>query len=156
MAEQTDTERAFRTAVERALGARSASAVAREAGLPKDSVRDVLQGTSPRLGRADALCRALGLTFSLGAAAGEEADAPPSGASVRREAVGDVHLAELLSRLAHLWEVSDKADRARLALAVAGMLDLVHAPDGTARGRTVEMLTWRVDRPEMFAEPDGD
>ena len=80
-------------------------------------------------------------------------EAPPrsAGSSVRREAVQVFHLAELISRLANLWERMSKGDQA--ALAVASVLDLVGAEDGAARGRTVEALPWRVDREAEPAEP---
>ena len=81
----------------------------------------------------------------------DEAPPPSAGSSVRREAVQVFHLAELISRLANLWERMSKGDRA--ALAVASVLDLVGAEDGAARGRTVEALPWRVDREAEPAEP---
>ena len=155
MGTHSDAEAAYRAAIEGSLVGRTASGVARDAGLPKDCIRDVLQGRSPKVGRADAICRALGITFVLGAGDVEE-EPPPSGrSSVRRETVQDVHLAELLSRLADLWVRSESGDRAGLALAVASLLDLVGAHDGAARGRTVEMLSWRVDRESEPTDPDA-
>ena len=157
MGTHSDAEAAYRGAIEQSLVGRTASGVARTSGLPKDCIRDVLQGRSPKVGRADAICRALGITFVLGA--GDVDEAPdhehplPSGSSVRREPVRDIHLAELISRLADLWDRSEQGDRAGLALALSSVLDLVGAHDGAARGRTVETLSWRVDREDAPSEP---
>ena len=152
MGTPTDAEIAYRAAIERSLVGRTASGVARAAGLPKDCIRDVLQGRTPEVGRANAICRALGITFVLGAGEGESDDeAPPQGgASVRREPLRDLHLAEVLSRLLDLWERTPKAERAGLTLAMSSFLDLIGAQDGAAdgaeRGRTVAAVSWRVDR----------
>ena len=78
-------------------------------------------------------------------------EAPPQGgASVRREPLRDLHLAEVLSRLLDLWERTPKAERAGLTLVMSSFLDLIGAQDGAAdgaeRGRTVAAVSWRVDR----------
>lgn len=155
MGTHSDAEAAYRAAIEGSLVGRTASGVARQAGLPKDCIRDVLQGRSPRVARADAICRAVGISFVLGAGDAEEEAPPSAGSSVRRETVHDFHLAELISRLADLWERTSKGDRAALALAMASLLDLVDAQDGAARGRTVETLSWRVDRETEPSDPDA-
>ena len=117
MGTPTDAEIAYRAAIERSLVGRTASGVARAAGLPKDCIRDVLQGRTPEVGRANAICRALGITFVLGAGEGESDDeAPPQGgASVRREPLRDLHLAEVLSRLLDLWLLERSGPRRRSA-----------------------------------------
>ena len=41
--------------------------VAAQAGLPRDAIRSVLRGHPPNLLRADEICRALGITLTIGA-----------------------------------------------------------------------------------------
>ena len=149
----SDAEVAFRAAIERSLTGKTASRVAREYGLPKDCIRDVLKGRIPKVGRADAICRALGVRFVLGGSEADSDEESPAsaGTSVRRETLRDVHIAEVLSRLLDLWERTPKAERAGLTLAMSSLLDLIGAQDGAERGRTVAAVTWRVDSDE---EPD--
>ena len=40
--------------------------VAERAGLPRDSIRSVLRGHEPSISRADEICRALGVTVTIG------------------------------------------------------------------------------------------
>ena len=99
----TPIDEAYRAAVERSLADRIPSRVARAHGMPKDSIHTVLRGHAPNLVRADAICRALGFTFVLGAseAVGASSHAGPR---VDRAPVGDVQLAEMISRLVDRWE----------------------------------------------------
>ena len=135
--------------VARALDGRMASAIARAHGLSKDAIRNVVYGHEPRLGRADAVCHALGLTFVLGATRSEQeahAVGEPSaqGApTAHGEPVRDVQLAELLSRLADLWETIPARERVGFALAMASLLEFAGARAEGARGRSVESLGWR-------------
>ena len=91
-------------------------------------------------------------------AASEELASPapgvplPAGLRLRRESVGDVQLAEMISRLVDLWETTPVRERAGLALAVTSLLDIAGARPGGALGRTLESLGWRVLE-ESVAEP---
>ena len=137
---------AFRAAVNRALIGRSVSRTAVAGGLPRDAIRHILRGHDPRLTRADDVCRALGITFTLGAAREAAPGKPaPSGGPSRlgRQPVRDVQLAELVSRLADQWETLPVRERAGLAVAVAAVLDLAGAKAGPSLLRTVEYLGWR-------------
>ena len=61
------SEAEFRALVQRALKARGTSAIraALAAGLNRDSIRSVLRGRSPSLGRVAAVCNALGLNLRI-------------------------------------------------------------------------------------------
>ena len=50
----------------------TAQEAAREAKLPADAFRTVLNGRKPNMDRADELCRALGITMTIGAETGRE------------------------------------------------------------------------------------
>ena len=72
---------------------------------------------------ASGVSGAIQFTFVLGPASEQYASlapgAPsPGGSPIRREPVGDVQLAEMLSRLVELWETTPVRERAGLALAV--------------------------------------
>ena len=56
----------FQAAVSRALTDRSVAGTATESGMPRDAIRNVLLGHDPRVSRADEICRAVGITFTLG------------------------------------------------------------------------------------------
>ena len=61
------------------------------------------------------------------------------------EAVKDRRLAELLARLADLWEsMESPEDRARLARSVGMMLEIAGEREGTTLRRVVGWLGWRV------------
>ena len=139
----TPIDEGYRAAVERSLADRIPPRVARAHGMPKDSIHTVLRGHAPNLVRADAICRALGFTFVLGAseAVGASSHAGPR---VDRAPVGDVQLAEMISRLVDRWETTPVRERAGLALAITSLLDLAGARPGASLGRTLEYLGWRV------------
>ena len=62
------TEPEFRALIERTLRAQGMSAItaALAAGLKRDTIRSVLRGRSPSLGRVVAICEALGLELRIG------------------------------------------------------------------------------------------
>ena len=138
----------YRATVERALVGRSVAGSATAFGLPRDAIRRVLRGHDPRLSRADAICRALGITFTIGAPRGGRRSAnaptvlrlrdsvPPSGRSTyaprQRDSipVRDPRLAELLALLTEHWEELDPPERDRLAAGIAAILDLSGAGEG--------------------------
>ena len=138
----------YRATVARALAGRSVAGSATAFGLPRDAIRRVLRGHEPRLSRADAICRALGITFTIGTTRGSPGsmktatalrlrDSVPSSGrgtypSGRRDSIpiGDPQLAELLVRLAEHWEELGPPERDRLAAGIAAVLDLSGASGG--------------------------
>ena len=114
-------------------------------GLPRDAIRRVLRGHDPRLSRADAICRALGISFTIGkprdgsrrsghAAGSWLSDSVPAGggSTSSRTRTGsapvrDPRLAELLTRLAEHWNELDAPERERLAAGIAAILELSDA-----------------------------
>ena len=138
----------YRATVARALAGRSVAGSATAHGLPRDAIRRVLQGHDPRLSRADEICRALGITFTLGsprdrpqaskrAAVSRISDSVPAGgqrspAALRADTmpVRDLRLAELLVRIADHWEALGASERERLAAGLAAILDLSGASGG--------------------------
>ena len=135
----------YRATIARALGGRSVAGSATAHGLPRDAIRRVLRGHDPRLSRADAICRALGISFTLGKPIGGSrpsghaggswlSDSVPAGsrsASLRARAesipVRDPRFAELLTRLAEHWNELDPPERERLAAGIAAILELSDA-----------------------------
>ena len=135
----------YRATIARALGGRSVAGSATAYGLPRDAIRRVLRGHDPRLSRADAICRALGINFTIGkpqdgsrrsgqATGSWLSDSVPAGggsASYRARAesapVRDPRLAELLGRLAAHWNELDVPERDRLAAGIAAILELSDA-----------------------------
>ena len=120
----------------RSLGVRS---LEQAIGLKRWCLRGIMDSSrrqSPSLDRADEICRALGITLTLGAgrdrprSVNEPLHSQITALPPRMEAVGDRQLAELLARLADWWESADPAERARLAGAIEGNLDLVGAEGG--------------------------
>ena len=135
----------YRATIARAIGGRSVAGSATAYGLPRDAIRRVLRGHDPRLSRADAICRALGISFTIGkpqdgsgrsgrATASWLSDSVPAGGggtSSRVRAgsvpVRDPRLAELLGRLAAHWNELDPPERDRLAAGIAAILELSDA-----------------------------
>ena len=135
----------YRATVAKALVGRSVAGSATAHGLPRDAIRRVLRGHDPRLSRADAICRALGISFTIGkpqerstrsghATATWLSDSVPAGGGgassrVRAESVPvhDPRLAELLDRLAEHWNELDAPERDRLAAGIAAILELSDA-----------------------------
>ena len=56
----------FRNEVRRALDGRAPISVAVAAGLPRNSIRQILKGHEPKLSRAAVVADALGLEFYIG------------------------------------------------------------------------------------------
>lgn len=141
--ERPDEE--YRTTVARALVGRSVAGSATASGLPRDAIRRVLRGHDPRLSRADAICRALGISFTIGKPQGDSrrlghatvswlSDSVPAGGGssssrVRAESVPvrDPQLADLLGQLAEHWTELDPPERDRLAAGIAAILELSEA-----------------------------
>ena len=140
------SSRAYRAAVEQGLVGRAVSGTALASGLPRDAIRHILRGHDPRLTRADDVCRALGITFTLGLAREPDEDEPEPGAPppIGPRPVDDAQLAELVSRVAECWESFPSSERAGLAHALASILDLAGAKAGPSLLRTVEYLGWGV------------
>ncbi|MDE0124222.1 MAG: hypothetical protein OXN97_06565 [Bryobacterales bacterium] len=105
-----DTLQRFRRAVIRALGDRSAITVAEHAGLPRLAIRQALEGHEPRLRRAFAIARAVGLDLRI-------VECEPSEASGDGACQGRRDLERRIERArCHLRESAVKLDRARDAL----------------------------------------
>ena len=147
----------YRTTIARAISGRSVAGSATAHGLPRDAIRRVLGGHDPRLSRADAICRALGISFTIGeprdaakrsgpATGSWLSDSVPAGggsaSSRARTGAGagagaipirDPRFAELVGRLATHWNELDAAERDRLAAGIAAILELSDA--GKSRKR---------------------
>ena len=93
--------------------------VAVQVGLPRDSIRSVLRGHPPNVLRADEICRALGITLTIGArgappqSADEASDSrranPPTGSTGATRAeyfsqVVDGRLADLFESIAEAYD----------------------------------------------------
>lgn len=122
----------YRAAVAKVLAGRSVAGSATSRGLPRDAIRNVLKGHDPKLTRADAICRALGITFTIGRSASdrEAARHPPAlrhPASLAFGPVDDSHLEDLRDRLSEVWDSCNADERRHLAAGVAVILDLVGA-----------------------------
>ena len=137
----------YRATIARAIGGRSVAGSATAYGLPRDAIRRVLRGHDPRLSRADAICRALGISFTIGkprdgsrrsghAIGSWLSDSVPAGrgsfsSRARAESAPiparDPRLAELLGRLAAHWSELDAPERDRLATGIAAILELSDA-----------------------------
>ena len=82
----------FRRAIAEKIADRSVAGTAEKAGLPRDAIRNVLQGHEPRLGRAAKIASALGLELTVGpprpnTAVGETAPVLPPAVLCDLEAV---------------------------------------------------------------------
>lgn len=135
----------YRATIARALGGRSVAGSATAHGLPRDAIRRVLRGHDPRLSRADAICRALGISFTIGKPQdgprrsghvtgswlSDSVPAGDGGAASRARTgsvpVRDARLAELLGQLAAHWNELDAPERDRLAAGIAAILELSDA-----------------------------
>ena len=138
----------YRATVAKALIGRSVAGSATAYGLPRDAIRRVLRGHDPRLSRADAICRALGINFTIGTTRGSPGSAKAVTAPRLRDSVSpsdgstypsvqpdsvpvrDPRLAKLLVQLAEHWEEIDPPERERLAAGIAAILDLSGAGAG--------------------------
>ena len=60
------TSEEFRDVLRAAISGRPISRAAVEAGLPRDAIRNILQGHDPKLSRVEDLAKALGLEFYIG------------------------------------------------------------------------------------------
>ena len=137
----------YRAVVADALAGRSVAGSATSHGLPRDAIRRVLQGHDPRLSRAEDICRALGITFTIGASGipppdghadvsgvGDSASASERDSYVTRAegtAPGrDPRLSALLDRLSERWDVLDAPERKRLQAAIVAILELSGASEG--------------------------
>ena len=135
----------YRATIARVIGGRSVAGSATAHGLPRDAIRRVLRGHDPRLSRADAICRALGISFTIGkprddarrsgpATGSWLSDSVPAGggsATSRVRAgsvpIRDPRFTELVGRLAAHWNELDAAERERLAAGIAAILELSDA-----------------------------
>ena len=117
--------------VAKALAGRSMAGVATSNGLPGDAIRYVIQGRDPKLSRADAICRALDCSFTIGASSDVKSTFDLSTALSEIEAgfnapVSDAELTLLLTRLADLWQIIGARERKYLTLAIVNILELTH------------------------------
>ena len=135
-----DPSSEYRAAVATALAGRSLAGSATSNGLPRDAIRNVLKGHDPKLSRADAICRALGLTFTIGTpgdtlqpaglppalnpSATDRGAAPPGPSAFDPGTVDDAGLARLLAGLTDLWTTCEAHERRHLATVVAAVLNL--------------------------------
>ena len=121
----------------------SVAEVARSADLPKRSVQNVLQGSVPSVDRADEICRALGISLTIGSVR------PQSSLENRRpyfenspilpplDPPPEPRLVDLLARLADGWEGLGDHQREHVKTALLANLDLAGAK---GRGRFGPML----------------
>ena len=134
--------------------------VAVQAGLPRDAIRSVLRGHPPNLARADEICRALGITLTIGVrraipqSVNEASDSqianPPtvSPASTRAEYfahVVDGRLADFFEGIAEMYDKERTDRRRQLLVAILG---------GSARVAS-SYLASRVSR-DRENRPPGD
>jgi len=139
----------YRTTIARAISGRSVAGSATAHGLPRDAIRRVLRGHDPRLSRADAICRALGISFTIGeprdaarrsgpatgswlsdsvpAGGGSASSRARAGAGAGAVPIRDPRFVELIGRLATHWNELDAAERDRLAAGIAAILELSDA-----------------------------
>ena len=109
--------------------------VAVQAGLPRDSIRSVLRGHPPNVLRADEICRALGITLTIGArgappqSVDESSDSrranPPAGSSGATRAeyfsqVVDGRLADLFESIAEAYAKAPTDAERRFVVFVVG------------------------------------
>ena len=130
--------------------------VAKEARLPKNSIRYMLDGHEPRAGRLVEICQALGLEIYVGPPRKTEDD-PQGGGSSRigerppaygelpsrpSTPVRDRRLAELLTALAEHWESLNEAGRSALLTRFDAFFPDLRA--ALRPERLVAWLGWRV------------
>lgn len=130
---------------------------AREARLPENSIRYVLEGHEPRAGRLIEICHALGLELYVGPprkslAGGGGADSDRIGEQRGRYGelfpsrpvtpVRDRRLAELLTVLAEQWEALNEAGRTALLTRFHTFFPDLRKKAGF--GRLVGWLGWQV------------
>ena len=142
-------------------------------GVNVGRVRSITSGRVPYLDRADEICRALGISLTIGAALPVpnpvEIGAAVDEKLLRRaralqqarwtrgalhlpwaarepafEPVSDRRLAELLARLADHWEASPGPDRERIGFAIDVALTGTGERERPALARVVGWLGWRV------------
>lgn len=128
-----------------------------EAGLPRDAIRSVLKGHPPNLVRADEVCRALGITLTIGARrAVPQSSKQPAGSGTakrpefsqdRRRAehfaqVVDGRLADLFAGIAETYDMT-RSDGERQLVAFV------------LRGAAMSAHTWMVSAVESGERPLG-
>ena len=110
--------------------------VAVQVGLPRDAIRSVLRGHPPNVLRADEICRALGITLTIGArggalqSVGDASDSrranPPTGSHGAARAeyfsqVVDGRLADLFESIAEVYDKAPTdADRVLVVFLLGG------------------------------------
>lgn len=94
---------------------------ARGAKLPRDAIRSVFRGHEPKLGRAEEICRALGLEFYIGEPRAGYTTVKPSPVSPDQVndhppvfTVTDENLWQLIGAFADEWEAADAHGREML------------------------------------------
>ena len=123
--------------------------VAVQAGLPRDAIRSVLRGHPPNVLRADQICRALGITLTIGARGAPPQSVDDGGDSRKANSPKGCHgarRAEYFSqvvdgRLADLFEtIAEAYDKAR---SDAERQFVVFVVDGSVRTAS-ESITYLV------------
>ena len=133
----------YRASVAKALAGRPMAGIATSHGLPRDAIRYVIQGHDPKLSRADAICRALDFSYTIGtsldirSAIGVSPDSSEI-ESILNVLMSDTEFTLLLNRLANLLQVIDIKERRCLALVIANVLELTHVMHNLPSGKTVE------------------
>ena len=111
----------LRAAVGEAVEREGLRPLSARTGVPIGRIRSVISGRSPTADTLGAVCRALGITLTIGSQRSTvtplRAPAPAAPAEAWNEPVSDRRLAELLARLADHWDTIDSAER-REALGV--------------------------------------
>ena len=128
----------YRDRVAMALAGRSMAGIATTNGLPRDAIRYVIQGHDPKLSRADAICRALDFSFTIGPSLRHQISIQhPScfigdRSPVYKVPVSDAELTLLLTRLCDLWPIIDTRERKSLAIVIADILELTEMMRSTS------------------------
>ena len=132
---------------------------AKEARLPENSIRYLLDGHEPRAGRLIEICHALGLELYVGPprkGPGETADADSDGIREQRERYGELlpsrpstpirdrRLAELITVLAEQWEALNEAGRDALLTRFDAFFPDLRKP--VRLERFVSWLGWQVEQ----------
>lgn len=133
----------YRDTVAKVLAGRSMAGIATSNGLPRDAIRYVMQGHDPKLSRADAICRALDFSYTIGTSSdvkstfGVSLDSSDND-SVLNVSMSDTQITLLLDRLADLWQVIDTRERKHLALVIANLLELTDMRHSITSGKVVK------------------
>ena len=110
----------FQNLIRGAIGDRRVATLAVDAGLPRDAIRNVLEGHEPKLCRAVEICLAVGLEFYVGQ---PQERKPATVHNLTRNgletsngpiAIDDPHLANMIAVLADAWDSADLLEQGHI------------------------------------------